>query len=296
MADIFDQAATAPPSSPTPAAPASSAPPIGDVFDQAASAPPQDAGSTQIDLSKATGIGPGPGWFARKWDEVKQGVSSAQEGEGLKKQPTVLGNAAQLGTMAGTVAMDLGIGPGMAEGASAISDAIPSAGRAGQAFQELKGAIGNHTVAVTDKLADTLSEIKDAVDTGSSLPSVINKFVTRIADVDEGPLTYKEARQFYSNVSDLSASEKMAAKGKDLRLVNLFKYALGESISNTAQAAGRLEQYQGAMSEYAKSMRIADAMDKVKDIATKAAVTAGAGGAGYAGYKAVKDVLDKLGL
>jgi hypothetical protein len=254
--------------------------------------PAQEPPASPTDaLSKATGIGPGPNWFAQKWQEVKNGLSGAQEGAGLPHQPTVLGNAAEFAGMTGTVATQLGVGPGIAEGASALGKALPSAERAGQTFQELKGAIGNHTVPVTDRLSDTLSEIKDAVDTGSTLPSVINKFVTRISDVDEGPLTYKEARQFYSNVSDLSASEKMASKAKDLRLINLFKYALGDSISQTADNAGRLQQYHGAMSEYSKAMRIQDAVSTAKDIGIKAAITAGAGAAGYSGYKALNQLI-----
>lgn len=241
-------------------------------------------------LSKATSIGRGQNWFAQKWNEVKQGLAGAQEGSGLPHQPTALGNAAQFAGMVGTQISQLGVGPGLAEGAGAIENAIPSAERAGQSFKELKGAIGNHTVPITDRIADTLAEIKEASDTGSTLPSVINKFVTRIADVDEGPLTYKEARQFYSNVSDLSASERMATKLKDLRLVNLFKYALGDSIAQTTDNAGRLEQYQNTMKEYAQAKKLGNAVDTAKSIATKAAITAGAGATGYAGYKVLRDL------
>jgi hypothetical protein len=283
--DIFDQAAQTQQNNPPPAA----APPkSNDIFDQAEQS--QQQSSPMNALSKATSIGAGPSWFAQKWDEIKAGLAGAQEGGGLPKQPTALGNAAQFAGMVGTEAGQLGIGPGLAEGASAIQNAIPSAEKAGQTFQELKGAIGNHTVAVTDRMADTLSEIKSAVDTGSTLPSVINKFVTRIADTDEGPLTYKEARQFYSNVSDLSASEKMASKGKDLRLINMFKYALGDSISQTADSAGRLQDYQQAMSQYSSAKKIENAVETAKEIATKAGITAATGAAGYAGYRAIRDI------
>lgn len=236
-------------------------------------------------LSKTTGIGPGPGFFAQKWNEVKQGLRGAAPGAGLPRQPTALGNAAEFASVLGQEALNLGLGPGMAEGATAATEAIPSVERAGKTFQELKGTIGNHTVAMTDKLADTLANIKDAADTGSTLPPVINKFVTRIADVDKGPLTYSEARQFYHNVSELSASEKMAAKESDLRLIQGFKHALGETISQTADNAGRLEAYQNAMSEYASASRLKEGLVKAGKIA------AGAGGIGglYSAYKGIMD-------
>jgi hypothetical protein len=246
-------------------------------------------------LSKATGFNTGPNWFARKWDEIKGGLTSAQEGGGLARQPTALGNAAQMAGMVGTEVGQLGSGDGevasSAENVAAnVKNAIPSTQSAAKTFQELKGAIGNHTVAVTDRLADTLAEIKQAVDTGSTLPPVINKFVTRIADVNEGPLTYTEARQFYHNVSELSASEKMAAKAGDLRLIQLFKHALGDTISQTADSAGRLLDYQGAMSGFAKAKQVEDFVDKGKKMAGAAIGSAVLGGTGYAGYKALKDL------
>lgn len=243
-------------------------------------------------LSKTTGISARPpeNWFQQKWNEVKQGLAGAQEGAGLPAQPTALGNAAQFAGMVGTQITNLGTGPGMAEGAGMIEHAIPSAERAGKTFQALKGAIGNHSVAVTDRLADTLGEIKQAVDTGSTLPSVINKFVTRIADVNEGPLTYNEARQFYSNVSDLSVSEKLASKAKDLRLIQLFKHALGDTIAQTAEDAGRLQDYRDAMSEFSKAKRIETAVDKGKKIAGAAIGSAALGASGYAGYRVLRDL------
>ena len=236
------------------------------------------------------------GPFRRAWDEIKGGLTAAQPGEGLKPQPTALGNAAEFVGMAGSTAAGL-MGP--EEGASAaekISNALPTTSTKGavQGFKELQGAIGNHTVAMTDRLANSLADIKDAVDTGSTLPPVINKFVTRIADLDEGPLTYKEARQFYSNVSQLSASERMAAKPNDLRLIQEFKHALGETVSDTAANAGRLQQYQGAMSDFANAKQWQGRFEAMSDVAKKAVIRsiegALAGGGGYGAYRVLKDL------
>lgn len=238
-----------------------------------------------LGAAQATGIGPDTrGPFRKVWDEVKRGLTAAQPGEGLKPQPTTLASAAQYAGMVGTVASQLMPAPEAAAGSGAIERALPSTERAGKVFQELKGAIGDHSVHMTDRLANALADVKDAVDTGSTLPSVINKFVNRITSLEEGPLTYKEARQFYSNVSDLSASERMASKGNDLRLIQEFKHALGETISSTAENAGRLQQYQGAMSEFASAKRMADRVDTAKNIAIKAIVPAVLG---YGGVKAL---------
>lgn len=199
--------------------------------------------------------------------------------------------------------------PGVAAAASAFApvEALPAAAdainqarptvkmaQAGQQFQDLKGAIGGHTVSMTNAMADALADIKGAVDTGSTLPSVVNKFVTRIADTDQGPLTYQEARQFYHNISDLSASEKMATKAGDLRLLNNFKHALGDSIANTADAAGRLQDYQSAMKGFASGAQGLDKYKMAKDFVLQKAVPAATAGAiGYGTLQSLKDFLSK---
>ncbi len=251
--------------------------------------------------SQATGLSADTrGPFRKAWDEIKGGLTAAQPGGGLTPQPTTLGNAAEFAGMAGSTIANLAVPTEGANAAGATSAAISKAlparriAQAGQAFKDLTGTIGDHSVAMTDRLAGSLADIKDAVDTGSQLPSVINKFVTRIADMEEGPLTYKEARQFYSNVSSLSASERMATKGNDLRLIQEFKHALGETISNTAEDAGRLEQYQGAMRDFANAKQAQGRVETITDVAKKAAIRAAlggiGGGAGYEAYRLLRDL------
>lgn len=262
------------------------------LFDMSKAQPISSAADPLAGASQATGMGADTrGPFRKAWDEIRRGLTSAQEGEGLKPQPTLLASAAQFAGMAGNTVAQYGVAPPAAEAAAAIEKAIPSAERAGQNFQELKGAIGNHSVHMTDRLANSLADIRDAVDTGSTLPTVINKFVTRIADVEEGALTYKEARQFYSNVSDLSTSERMAAKGKDLRLIQEFKHALGETIASTAESAGRLDQYRGAMSEFSKAKRIEEVAGKAKKLAIGAVASAAGGTIAVEGYHKIRDML-----
>jgi hypothetical protein len=166
--------------------------------------------------------------------------------------------------------------------------------KAGEQFNELRGAIGQHTVQMTDKLKDSLDAIKAEVDSGISMPQVVNKFMTRMADVDKGPLTYDEARAFYKNVGDLSASERMSINRNAGRLINGFRTALGETIQNTAEAAGKLEQYQSAMEGWSKGASDAERLDKIKELVTKYGAKAAEGAAGVAGgyglYRELKDL------
>jgi hypothetical protein len=253
-----------------------------------ANPPQQSAPASPMEtLSKATGLSAGPNSLMRALNQIKAGLTGAQEGGGLPQQPTALGNLAEGLGVVGTQLASLGTPELGGSAANAITEALPGAKaeRAGQAFQEIKGAIGDHTVAMTDKLAGALGDIKDAVDTGSTLPSVINKFVSRVADTEQGPLTYNEARQFYSNVSQLSASEKMAAKPADLRLINQFRVALGDTIKDTVDSAGKLEQFQKAMKDFSSAKNLSDFGQKLIDALKKAAIPAAVGGGAYAAYK-----------
>lgn len=187
---------------------------------------------------------------------------------------------------------------GVAEGAGKAIDRAgemlhPEAAKsaAGKLFKNVEEAIGDHPVHITDKIADSISELKQGIDTGGNSPSVVNKLVSRIADIDEGPLTYKEARGFYSNLGDLSTSEKTALNTKMGRLVNNLKQALGESIQSTAEAGQKSAQYQQAMKGYATASQDAERLGKAKDIVGKWAGRAVVGTAGYALFKELEDIL-----
>lgn len=255
-----------------------------------------DLGGTQVQaapqqpttLSKTTGISAGSGFLQQKWNEVKQGLASAQEGGGLSQQPTALGNAAQFAGALGTEAAQLGVGPelaasGLTKAGQVVSEALPSTkmANAGKLFNQLRGQIGQHTVEMTDKLGDALTDIKMAADSGTTLPTPVNKFVTRIADLEKGPLSYEEARNFYHNVSDLAASDRMAMNKNAQRLVLQFKSALGDTIANTVDKAGKLQTYQDAMQGFASGAKMQEKLNQVKDLVVKGAGTAALGGAAY---------------
>lgn len=179
------------------------------------------------------------------------------------------------------------------KGVQAVNELRPSAGvaKAVANFKNVEGAVGEHTVAMTDALGKSLSDIKEGIDTGLNAPSVINKFVTRIADTDQPPLTYSEARQFYSNMGDLAASDKMAANTKMQRLINNVRGALGDAISTTADQGGKLQQYRDAMKGYEGAMGTKAKLEVAKSAAMKVGGAALLGSAGYAGYKTINDII-----
>jgi hypothetical protein len=201
------------------------------------------------------------------------------------------------GTVAGgsQIAADV-VGLGVAPVISAVASKMPGAtlSKAGQGFNELRDTIGSHTVHMTDELKDSLDAIKEEVDAGISMPQVVNKFMNRIADTDQGPLTYKEARAFYKNVGDLAQSERVALNKNAGRLVNSFRSSLGSAIQETADAAGKLEQYQSSMKGWAQGMKTTERIDAAKDVLKKYAGLAARGtamGAGYELYNELKGIL-----
>jgi hypothetical protein len=263
------------------------------LFDMSQAKPISEGAPTGTDplrgAAEATGLSADTrGPFRKAWDEIKRGLTSAQYGEGLKPQPTTLANAAQFVGMGADTLSKLGWAPEAAIGASAVNPSyLGITGKAEQGFKELAGALNSHSVEMTDRLANAAADIKDAADTGSTLPSVVNKFMTRISEEGGGPISYKEARQFYHNVSELSASERMAARPSDLRLLNEFKNALGEAIGSTADAAGRLEQYQQTMKDFARAKGVQEA---AKTAVKYLAPAIGGGGALYQGWRMLKDM------
>jgi hypothetical protein len=165
---------------------------------------------------------------------------------------------------------------------------LPSAkiASASKAFQELENAIGEHPVAMTDELKTALDNLKEFTDvTGRNPPSVVNKLVSRFADIEQGKLTYKEARMAYSDLSDLSATDKMATNAKMNRLLIPVKQALGDSIQNTLNAVGGLQKYQTAMGNFASAKGMTEFGEKLFKALKIAGVSAGAAGGVYAGYK-----------
>lgn len=133
---------------------------------------------------------------------------------------------------------------------------------------------------------------------GGQMPQVIRNFLNRVsskpavfpnAPDSVAPLTYQEARDFYSNASRLSADEFNKLTPVMQRQVAMFTKALGKSITEAADTVGLGSKYTGAMKEYAQAMKLKGFSDAAIDFFVKRLIPAGViGAAGYEGYKLMK--------
>lgn len=178
-------------------------------------------------------------------------------------QDTAGQGAAQALIAAGTM--------GAAKAVGAASNAIPSASRAGQAFQDIKSAAGSVPIN-TAKVGDSALELYTQAQRGASLPLAVRKLVVRLTTPDAEPLTYSEAKDFQSNISSLSANEKMSLKPNQVRLVGKLNADLKASLEDAADTVGKGQQFADAMKEYHNAMKIRGYSDAAIDAAWKAAL------------------------
>lgn len=219
-------------------------------------------------------INAGPAPAERYLDEVAQPTVSQGAGQAL----TALG-AAGIAKVPGAVGQ--------------IADRIPSAERAGEAFQAVSKVVGKHTVAVTPGLSDSLMQYQQLVDAGGSRSLAVSKLMNRLTSPNAAPLTYEEARLFQSNISRLSADEFQRLTPVMQRQVGQISSELNKAVQTTAADAGQLDKFQGAMQEYAAAKSLQAKMDVLKKYGMKAAAYAARGGLAAAGAKAVYDMSQK---
>lgn len=227
-------------------------------------------------LSKAETIGAGPGWLGQKWNEIKAGLTAAQPGGGLKPQPTVLGNAAEgagmLGSLISQYATADTLPDTVREDAEMLGKAMPDMpvarlAKAGNAFNQVRTAVGTIPVQTTDAMKTALDSLKETTDLVGG-PTIANKVMARLTNAEESPLSYDEARQLYHSLGDLTTSDKLASNKNMLRLLNQFRSALGDSIQSTVGQAeqvvpGTLAKYTGAMKDWASASQAQERLDKI---------------------------------
>ena len=228
--------------------------------------------------------------------KAAQGVAElpSHPGQGLKH---IFGGALQAATLpASFVAPSTSASDVVPEAAEAVRAGIygkvPFLGRAfaskaaaGKNFQEVMGAAKDVPVSITDNLSEALSRYQELVDSGGSRSLSVSKLLNRVTSPDRTPLTYKEARDFYSNISRLSANEAQRLTPQMKQQVGAVRAALNEAIQGTASQAGKGAEYGSAMKEFAQASRNAETAKKVAKAGIKYAVPAA--GAAYLEQKLV---------
>ena len=176
-----------------------------------------------------------------------------------------------------------------------VAESVPTAAKAGAKFQDVMGAAKNFPVDVNAP-GEVALRIQQLAERGSSMPMVVRKFLTHITDPEKPPMTYEVARDFASNISRLSSQEYQRLTPVVAREVAGLRVALNKSVADAAKAAGKGAEYAQAMSQYARAMKIRDAVDAAiagaKKAVLPAALVGGAAGAGYWVTKQLKDLLD----
>jgi hypothetical protein len=167
----------------------------------------------------------------------------------------------------------LGAGEALGHGIGLAKDALPSARRAGQAFQDIKAAAGNVPID-TAKVGNSALDLYTQSQRGATLPPAVNKLVRRLSAPDSPPMTYAEAKDFQSNISNLSANEKMNLKPNQVRLVGQLNADLKASLADAADTVGKGQQFKQAMVEYHNAMKLKGYSDEAINAAWKAAIGA----------------------
>lgn len=162
----------------------------------------------------------------------------------------------------------------------AAINAIPRTSRAAGNFQAVMGAARNEPIDITAP-GNVALRIQELADRGGSMPMAVRKFLLRVTDPQKPAMNYEEARDFASNISRLSADEFNRLTPAVAREVSEMRVALNKAVADAAGKAGKGAQYAQAMTEYAKAMRLRNAVNEVVQGAARAVPYAGAAGAGY---------------
>ena len=168
---------------------------------------------------------------------------------------------------------------------------VPSFSNAGKGFQEVNSVVADHPIEMTDELSKSAFQVKQFAQNGATMPSPVNKFLERITNPDLPPLTYEDARQFYSNINKLTAADKMSTNPQMKMYVSQLASDLGDSIEATAERGGKQQVFVNAMREWHNASQIDEAKEAIREHAVEALIKGVAGsGAAYGAAKIAKNV------
>lgn len=216
---------------------------------------------------------------------VAAGGAASAGGQYLAEQAGATPDQAQLaGDVAGIAA-----GLGTASLARRAMDALPNFARAGENFNQVMTAARQEPIDISGPGRVAL-RIQDLADRGAPMPQVVRKFLVRVTNPEKPDLTYEEARDFYSNISRLSANETQRLTPVVAAQVGKLRVALDLALEDTAARVGQAPAYRSAMTEYARAAKLRTAAEKTGDVMMKKVLPSGvAGAAAYKGYQLFRD-------
>jgi hypothetical protein len=149
------------------------------------------------------------------------------------------------------------------------------------AFQKIAKVAGESPVQITEDLSNSANRIYDLSQRGNTMPKVVRDFLKRTTSPDLPPITYNEARDFYSKATSLTPDEATKLSGQVKFALRQFTGDLGNSINATADSVGQGQKLSQAMNEYRRASNI-------KSLGTKVTKTLPYVGGAAATYEAVK--------
>jgi hypothetical protein len=181
-----------------------------------------------------------------------------------------------------------GAATGTEEAPSVISrvlEKLPTATRGAKRLNEVMEAAGELPVDLA-RTSEHLMRASDLADTGAALPGPVKKLLKVFNKGQE--IDYATARDFYSNLSNLSSKDNMALTPSMRRQVALIVHAMKDDIGETAAQVDKASQYYAGMKDYARAMKAARIKNAIVGaLKSKAVKTAVGAGAGYAAVKAL---------
>jgi hypothetical protein len=208
------------------------------------------------------------------------------------------------GTLGAGAGQVIGKATGMSPGATdLLSDALGVAGGAGGAvgarplvsaldFNAQKQAAGALLQSVAHDANQVPVQLDNAQDAAlrlmdwqkkTNLGPTVNKFLNRITNPNQGPLTYEDARDFYQLFGKMSVEEgnKLAPPVKR-DLVEMVA-GLKQDIGDAADTVGRAADYYKGLKDYKTASNLQSWYDYAKDTLPGPLVKGAAGAAGAGG-------------
>ncbi len=170
-----------------------------------------------------------------------------------------------------------------AKGAQLVRS-IPTRAKAAAKFEQVMSKVGDKAVDLGGDVSASAMRVSELAERGGSMPKVVRDLFKRATDPAKSEPTYREMRDFYSNISRLSSKELQRLSPPIRRELGSLRVALDDAMAKVAASGGQEQVYREAMREYAIASRIANVVEKSVKYGGGALATA-------AGAKVAYDVL-----
>lgn len=212
-------------------------------------------------------VGFGKGAVHTGIDLAQLAANSGQFGVNAATMPSEIFDAARNRTAYTNTAQRVGGGietaAELALPALKAGEAVPLTSRAGAAFNSVAKAANKVPVDLTEP-GNVALRIADMAQRGGGTqwgPGPVRQFIQWATDPKKAPMNYEVARDFASNISRLSVDEtRKLPPAMQMEIANL-RVTLNKAVGEAAAKVGKGAEYAQAMTEYAKAMRLREAMN-----------------------------------